>query len=39
MEKWRKIRKFDGIIHLPNKILIKVLGKETYENLKRKIKR
>lgn len=38
MEKWRKIRKFDGIIHLPNRVISGILGKEKYEKLKRKIK-
>lgn len=39
MEKWRKIRKFDGIIHFPNRVLSSVLGEEKYEKLKSKVKK
>ena len=39
MEKWRKIRKFDRIIHLPNRALMKLLGEDRYSQLKSKIKK
>ena len=39
MRKWRKMKKFDKIIHLPNRVISGILGKEKYEKLKRKIKK
>lgn len=39
MRKWRKMKKFDKIIHLPNRIFLGMLGKEKYEKLKNKVKK
>ena len=39
MRKWRKMRKFDKIIHLPNRIFSGMLGKEKYEKFKNKVKK
>ena len=39
MRKWRKMKKFDKIIHLPNRIFSGMLGKEKYEKFKNKVKK
>jgi len=39
IKKWRKRRRFDYIVHTPNRILIKVMGQEKYENFKNKVKK
>ena len=39
MRKWRKMKKFDKIIHLPNRIFLGMLGKKKYEKLKNKVKK
>ena len=39
MTRWRKRRRFDYIVHTPNRILIKVMGQEKYEDFKNKLKK
>ena len=39
MTKWRKRRRFDYIVHTPNRILIKVMGQEKYEDFKNKLRK